>query len=86
MPPLTQRRVSIRNCFVTDLPTFRGTMLIGTYAGKAGASAVVSRPFGMNKAASSIWTATTDSLAFDQSYSMGTDGGRQRQSLARQPR
>lgn len=39
MPPVARRRVSIRNDFVTDSSAFRGTMLVGIYAGMAGARA-----------------------------------------------
>ena len=44
-----------------------------------GASAVISRPFDLNKVASSIRAAATDSVAIDQSYGMGTGGGVRRQ-------
>lgn len=44
-----------------------------------GASAVISRPFDLNKVASSIRAAATDSVAVDQSYGMGTGGGVRRQ-------
>lgn len=37
-----------------------------------GASAVISRPFDLNKVSSSIRAAATDSVAVDQSYGMGT--------------
>jgi DNA-binding response OmpR family regulator len=39
-----------------------------------GASALISRPFDLNKVASSIRAAATDSVGVDQSYGMGTEG------------
>lgn len=39
-----------------------------------GASALISRPFDLNKVAASIRAAATDSAAYDQSYGMGTAG------------
>lgn len=45
-----------------------------------GASAVISRPFDLDKIASSIRAAATDSAAFGQSYGMGTTNVVRRQS------
>ena len=58
----------------------RSTDLDRAVCHEFGASAVISRPFDLNKVASSIRAAATDSVAIDQSHGMGTGG-----SVGRQP-
>ena len=58
----------------------RSTDLDRAVCREFGASAVISRPFDPNKVAASIRAAATDTVAVDQSFGVGTEGGVRRQS------
>ena len=57
----------------------RNTDLDRAVCREFGASAVISRPFDLNKVAASIRAAATEPVSVDQSYGMGTGGGVRRQ-------